>query len=309
MKLITVVSPCYNEQENVAILYEQVKQQFELLPNYKYEHIFIDNCSTDNTVNILKEIAEKDKNVKIIINSRNFGHIRSPYYGMLQAKGDAVISLVSDLQDPPELIPELIKKWEEGFKIVCGVKRTSEENFLFFRLRKMYYGLVTKLSEVPLIKNFTGFGLYDQVVIEQLREVKDNYPYFRGLICEIGFEKALIEYNQPVRKRGITKNNFFTLYDIAMLGITSHSKLPLRLATMFGFITAFLSLIAAIIYLILKIINWYSMPMGQAPLVIGVFFFASVQLIFIGIIGEYIGNIHTHVMNRPLVVEKERINF
>jgi len=228
---------------------------------------------------------------------------------MLQAKGDAVISLVSDLQDPPELIPELIKKWEEGFKIVCGVKKTSEENFLFFRLRKMYYGLVTKLSEVPLIKNFTGFGLYDQIVIDQLREVKDNYPYFRGLICEIGFEKALIEYNQPVRKRGITKNNFFTLYDIAMLGITSHSKLPLRLATMFGFITAFLSLIAAIIYLILKIINWYSMPMGQAPLVIGVFFFASVQLIFIGIIGEYIGNIHTHVMNRPLVVEKERINF
>lgn len=309
MKLISVVSPCYNEQENVAILYEQVKQQFELLPDYKYEHIFIDNFSTDNTVKILKEIAQKDKNVKIIINSRNFGHIRSPYYGMLQAKGDAVISLVSDLQDPPELIPELIKKWEEGYKIVCGVKRTSEENFLFFRLRKMYYGLVTKLSEVPLIKNFTGFGLYDQVVIDQLREVKDNYPYFRGLICEIGFEKALIEYNQPVRKRGITKNNFFTLYDIAMLGITSHSKLPLRLATMSGFITAFLSLIAAIVYLILKIINWYSMPMGQAPLVIGLFFFASVQLIFIGIIGEYIGNIHTHVMNRPLVVEKERINF
>lgn len=309
MKLISVVSPCYNEQENVAILYEQVKQQFELLPDYKYEHIFIDNFSTDNTVNILKDIAQKDKNVKIIINSRNFGHIRSPYYGMLQAKGDAVISLVSDLQDPPELIPELIKKWEEGFKIVCGVKKTSEENFLFFRLRKMYYGLVTKLSEVPLIKNFTGFGLYDQIVIEQLREVKDNYPYFRGLICEIGFEKALIEYNQPVRKRGITKNNFFTLYDIAMLGITSHSKLPLRLATMSGFITAFLSLIAAIVYLILKIINWYSMPMGQAPLVIGLFFFSSVQLIFIGIIGEYIGNIHTHVMNRPLVVEKERINF
>lgn len=309
MKLISVVSPCYNEQENVQILYEQVKKQFELLPHYQYEHIFIDNASNDNTVQILKSIAEKDKNVKIIVNSRNFGHIRSPYYAMLLAKGDAVISLVSDLQDPPELIPKLIKKWEEGFRIVCGVKKTSEENFLFFRLRKMYYGLVTKLSEVPLIKNFTGFGLYDQVVIEQLREVKDNYPYFRGLICEVGFEKALVEYYQPVRKRGITKNNFFTLYDIAMLGITSHSKVPLRLATMFGFVTAFLSLIAAIVYLILKIINWYSMPMGQAPLVIGLFFFSSIQLIFIGIIGEYIGNIHTHVMNRPLVVEKERINF
>jgi len=309
MKLISVVSPCYNEQENVQILYEQVKKQFELLPQYQYEHIFIDNASTDNTVQILKAIAEKDKNVKIIVNSRNFGHIRSPYYAMLLAKGDAVISLVSDLQDPPELIPAFIKKWEEGYKIVAGVKKNSEENFLFFRIRKAYYGLVTKLAEVELIKNFTGFGLYDKIVIENLREVKDNYPYFRGLICEVGFEKALVEYYQPVRKRGITKNNFFTLYDIAMLGITSHSKVPLRLATMFGFFTALLSLIAAIVYLILKIINWYSMPMGQAPLVIGLFFFSSIQLIFIGIIGEYIGNIHTHIMNRPLVVEKERINF
>jgi polyisoprenyl-phosphate glycosyltransferase len=309
MKLISVVSPCYNEQENVQILYEQVKKQFELLPQYQYEHIFIDNASTDNTVQILKAIAEKDKNVKIIVNSRNFGHIRSPYYAMLLAKGDAVISLVSDLQDPPELIPVFIKKWEEGYKIVAGIKKQSEENFLFFRLRKAYYNLVTKLAEVELMKNFTGFGLYDQIIIENLREVKDNYPYFRGLICEVGFEKALVEYYQPVRKRGITKNNFFTLYDIAMLGITSHSKVPLRLATMFGFFTALLSLIAAIVYLILKIINWYSMPMGQAPLVIGLFFFSSIQLIFIGIIGEYIGNIHTHVMNRPLVVEKERINF
>ncbi|MDR0970848.1 MAG: glycosyltransferase family 2 protein [Bacteroidales bacterium] len=309
MKLISVVSPCYNEQENVEILYNRVKEQFELLKEYSYEHIFIDNNSTDNTINILKDIAKKDNRVKVIINSRNFGHIRSPYYAMLQAKGDAVISLVSDLQDPPELIPQFIQKWEEGFKIVAGVKKQSEENILFFRLRKTYYNLVTKLSDVPLIKNFTGFGLYDREVIEHLREIKDNYPYFRGLICEIGFDKALIEYSQPKRKRGITKNNFFTLYDIAMLGITSHSKLPLRLATMAGFITAFLSLIAAIVYLIIKIINWYSMPMGQAPLVIGLFFFSSVQLIFIGIIGEYIGNIHTHVMNRPLVVEKERINF
>jgi glycosyltransferase involved in cell wall biosynthesis len=309
MKLISIVSPCYNEQDNVETLYNEVKKQFELLPQYQYEHIFIDNASTDNTIKILKQIAEKDKNVKIIINSRNFGHIRSPYYAMLQAKGDAVISLVSDLQDPPELIPTLLNKWEEGFKIVVGVKKQSEENFLFFKIRKMYYNLVTKLSEVPLIKNFTGFGLYDKVVIENLREIKDNYPYFRGLICEVGFEKAIIEYHQPVRKRGITKNNFFTLYDIAMLGITSHSKVPLRLATMFGFITAFLSLIAAIVYLILKIIYWYSMPMGQAPLVIGLFFFSSIQLIFIGIIGEYIGNIHTHIMNRPLVIEKERINF
>lgn len=309
MKKISVVTPCYNEQENVGILYEEVKKQFEALPEYEYEHIFIDNASTDNTIKVLKDLASKDKNVKLIINARNFGHIRSPYYAMLKAKGDAVISLVSDLQDPPQLIPELIKKWEEGYKIVVGIKKQSEENKLFFKLRKAYYNLVTKLSEVELVKNYTGFGLYDQLVIQELRKIQDNYPYFRGLICEVGFEKACIEYVQPARKRGITKNNFFTLYDIAMLGITSHSKLPLRLATMFGFLTAILSLIAALVYLIIKIIYWDSMPMGQAPLLIGFFFFSSIQLIFIGIIGEYIGNIHTHIMNRPLVVEKERINF
>lgn len=309
MKKISVVTPCYNEQENVEILYHEVKKQFEALSEYEYEHIFIDNASTDNTIKVLKDIASKDKNVKLIINARNFGHIRSPYYAMLQAKGDAVISLVSDLQDPPQLIPELIKKWEEGYKIVVGIKKQSEENKLFFKLRKAYYNLVTKLSEVELVKNYTGFGLYDQIVIQELRKIQDNYPYFRGLICEVGFEKACIEYVQPARKRGITKNNFFTLYDIAMLGITSHSKLPLRLATMFGFLTAILSLIAALVYLIIKIIYWDSMPLGQAPLLIGFFFFSSIQLIFIGIIGEYIGNIHTHIMNRPLVVEKERINF
>ena len=309
MKKISIVTPCYNEEENISILYKEVKRQFSNLPQYEYEHIFIDNSSTDNTVGVLKEFAKTDKNLKIIVNARNFGHIRSPYYAMLQADGDAVISLVSDLQDPPYLIPEFIKKWEEGYKIVVGVKTNSEESKLFFRLRKAYYNLVTKLSEVELIKNYTGFGIYDKQVIQELRNVKDNYPYFRGLICEVGFEKAIIEYKQPARKRGITKNNFFTLYDIAMLGITSHSKVPLRLAAMFGFLMAIISFIAAIVYFIMKIIYWDSMPLGQAPLVIGLFFFSSIQLFFIGIIGEYIGNIHTHVMNRPLVVEKERINF
>ncbi|MFV0500272.1 MAG: glycosyltransferase family 2 protein [Bacteroidales bacterium] len=309
MKKISIVTPCYNEEENISILYKEVKRQFSNLPQYEYEHIFIDNSSTDNTVGVLKEFAKTDKNLKIIVNARNFGHIRSPYYAMLQADGDAVISLVSDLQDPPYLIPEFIKKWEEGFKIVVGVKTNSEESKLFFRLRKAYYNLVTKLSEVELIKNYTGFGIYDKQVIQELRNVKDNYPYFRGLICEVGFEKAIIEYKQPARKRGITKNNFFTLYDIAMLGITSHSKVPLRLAAMFGFLMAILSFLAAVVYFIMKIIYWDSMPLGQAPLVIGLFFFSSIQLFFIGIIGEYIGNIHTHVMNRPLVVEKERINF
>lgn len=309
MKKISIVTPCYNEEENISILYKEVKRQFSNLPQYEYEHIFIDNSSTDNTVGVLKEFAKTDKNLKILVNSRNFGHIRSPYYAMLQADGDAVISLVSDLQDPPYLIPEFIKKWEEGYKIVVGVKTNSEESKLFFRLRKAYYNLVTKLSEVELIKNYTGFGIYDKQVIQELRNVKDNYPYFRGLICEVGFEKAIIEYKQPARKRGITKNNFFTLYDIAMLGITSHSKVPLRLAAMFGFLMAILSFLAAVVYFIMKIIYWDSMPLGQAPLVIGLFFFSSIQLFFIGIIGEYIGNIHTHVMNRPLVVEKERINF
>lgn len=309
MKKISIVTPCYNEEENISILYKEVKRQFSNLPQYEYEHIFIDNSSTDNTVGVLKEFAKTDKNLKIIVNARNFGHIRSPYYAMLQADGDAVISLVSDLQDPPYLIPEFIKKWEEGYKIVVGVKTNSEESKLFFRLRKAYYNLVTKLSEVELIKNYTGFGIYDKQVIQELRNVKDNYPYFRGLICEVGFEKAIIEYKQPARKRGITKNNFFTLYDIAMLGITSHSKVPLRLAAMFGFLMAILSFLAAVVYFIMKIIYWDSMPLGQAPLVIGLFFFSSIQLLFIGIIGEYIGNIHTHVMNRPLVVEKERINF
>ena len=309
MKKISIVTHCYNEEENIIILYKEVKRQFSNLPQYEYEHIFIDNSSTDNTVGVLKEFAKTDKNLKIIVNARNFGHIRSPYYAMLQADGDAVISLVSDLQDPPYLIPEFIKKWEEGYKIVVGVKTNSEESKLFFRLRKAYYNLVTKLSEVELIKNYTGFGIYDKQVIQELRNVKDNYPYFRGLICEVGFEKAIIEYKQPARKRGITKNNFFTLYDIAMLGITSHSKVPLRLAAMFGFLMAILSFLAAVVYFIMKIIYWDSMPLGQAPLVIGLFFFSSIQLFFIGIIGEYIGNIHTHVMNRPLVVEKERINF
>src|SRR5574344_562013 len=308
-KLISVVTPCYNEQDNIELLYNKVKNEFASLPQYNYEHIFIDNASTDRTQEVLRRLAAEDKGVKVIINSRNFGHIRSPYYAMLQAKGDAVISMVSDLQDPPEMIPQFLQKWEEGYKIAIGVKKQSEENFLFFRLRKLYYNLVTKLAEVELVRNFTGFGLYDQRVIEELRKVKENYPYFRGMICEVGFEKALIEYVQPSRKRGITKNNFFTLYDIAMLGITAHSKVPLRIATMFGFFSAFCSFIAAVVYFIIKIINWYSMPMGQAPLVIGFFFFSSVQLIFIGLIGEYIGNIHTHVLNRPLVVEKERINF
>jgi glycosyltransferase involved in cell wall biosynthesis len=309
MRKISVVTPCYNEQENVEKLYNSVKEVFSKLPQYTYEHIFIDNCSQDKTAEILTEMAVHDKNVKVILNARNFGHMRSPYYALLQADGDAVISMVADFQDPPDMIPAFLEKWETGKKIVIGIKTKSKENGFVFFLRKMYYKLVRNISEVEHIDNFTGFGLYDKEIIKILRDLKDPYPYFRGLICEIGFERAEIEFTQPRRERGITKNNFYTLYDIAMLGLTSNSKIPLRIATFAGFIIASLSMIVAIIYFILKLIFWNTFDMGTAPLVTGLFFFSSIQLLFIGILGEYIGNIYTQVLNRPLVIEKKRINF
>jgi len=309
MSLISVVTACYNEEKNVEELYGQVKNIFDNLKNYTYEHIFIDNASTDSTVEILKEIASKDKNVKIIVNARNFGHIRSPFYALFQTKGDAVISLACDLQDPPYLIKDFIKKWEEGSKIVVGIKKGSDEPFWLFWIRQLYYNIINRLSETELLKNFTGFGLYDRAIIEILKEIDDPYPYFRGLICDIGFEKAKIEFIQPVRKKGATKNNFYTLYDMSMLGITSYSKIPLRLATMLGFISAAISILVAIIYFIYKLMFWNTFSVGIAPLIIGFFFLFSVQLFFIGILGEYIGSIHTQVLKRPLVIEKERINF
>ena len=308
-KLISVMMPCYNEAENVEQAYSEVRRIFERLPQYDYEHLFIDNASEDDTVKILKRLASEDRRVKIIVNTRNFGHIRSPYYGMLEAGGEAVICLASDLQDPPELIPEFLKQWEEGYKMVRGVKTQSEESALMFAIRKLYYNLINKVSDIKLLKNSTGFGLYDRCVIEELRKINDPYPYFRGLVSDIGFSSSEIEYLQPTRKRGITKNNFYTLYDMAMLGITSHSKVPLRLATMLGFAMSLLSFLIAMGYLIAKLIFWDQFTLGTAPIIIGLFFFGSVQLFFIGIIGEYIGAIHTQVQKRPLVVEKERINF
>jgi polyisoprenyl-phosphate glycosyltransferase len=308
MKTISIVTPCFNEAENVEELYLRIQMTLKEI-HFDYEHIFIDNSSTDETVNILKTIALNDKHVKIIVNSRNFGHIRSPYYGLLQGSGDAVIILASDLQDPPELIPEFIRKWEDGYKVVIGVKTKSEEFGLFYFLRSLYYRILRSLSDVRLIDNYTGFGLYDQRVIEILRTINDPYPYFRGLIADIGFEMAEIAFTQPRRKRGITKNNFYTLYDMAMLGVTNYTKIPLRLATMFGFFSALVSFLVGLIYLIYKLIFWYQFSLGSAPLVIGLFFLGSVQLMFLGIVGEYIGAIYTQVMRRPLVIEKERINF
>jgi glycosyltransferase involved in cell wall biosynthesis len=309
LKLISVVTPCYNEEDNVKELYSQVKSIFDDLQGYSYEHIFIDNASKDGTISILKEIAGKDKNVKIIVNARNFGHIRSPYHAILQARGDAAISISADLQDPPSMIADFIKKWEEGYKIVVGVKSKSEENPIMFAIRKLYYKLIERYAETEQIKNFTGFGLYDREFVDILKNLDEPYPYFRGLITEMGFERAEIEFTQPKRKKGKTKNNFYTLYDMAMLGFVNHSKVPLRMATFVGFSVAIFSLLVAVAYFVYKLVFWQSFQLGMAPMVIGIFFFAAVQLFFIGIIGEYIGAIYTQVKNRPLVIEKERINF
>jgi polyisoprenyl-phosphate glycosyltransferase len=308
--LLTILTPCFNEEGNVREVYQQVKAAMQTLPDYEYEHLFIDNASKDNTVEILREIAAADKRVKVIINTRNFGHIRSPYHGFLQARGDAVMGCVADLQDPPDLIPQFVRKWEEGYKVVIGVKQDSRESWLMFRMRKLYYWLVSKLSsDVELVQNFTGFGLYDREVVEQFRSTEEQYPYFRGLVCDFGYERAEIPYAQPARTRGKTKNDFFSLYDVAMLGITNHSKVPLRLAAMAGFALSILALVVAFVYLVMKLTMWQTFDLGLAPLVIGVYFLGSVQLFFIGMLGEYIGSIHTQVHKRPLVVEKERINF
>lgn len=307
MKKITVVTPCYNEQENIRELYRQVKETMAKLSAYSYEHFFIDNASRDQTVPILREIANQDSKVKVIVNNRNFGHIRSPYHALLQARGDAVILIAADLQDPPSLIPDFVLHWEQNHLVVVGVKTQSDESAMMFTIRTAYYNFINRLSDIELTKNTTGFGLYDKTVIETLRTIRDPYPYFRGLISELGFDSIRIPYHQPARKRGITKNNFYTLYDIAMVGITNHSKIPLRVATLAGFIMSGISLVIAIGYLIAKVIFWSTFQAGTAPILIGLFFFSSVQLFFTGIIGEYIGAIHTQILNRPHVIEKERI--
>ena len=309
-KKISILTPCFNEEGNVEELYKQVKAQFEALKErYTYEHIFIDNASQDRTVEILKSIAAKDKNVKIIVNASNFGHIRSPFHGMKQCYGDAVMLMVADLQDPPELIPEFLEKWEEGHQVVVGVKNKSKENPIMYGIRKLFYTLVRKMSETPMIDNFTGFGLYDKAFVDVLRATDDPYPYMRGFVAEYGGDIATVYYTQPKREHGKTSNNFYKLYDMAMLGFVNHSKVPLRLAVFIGFTIAALSLAVALFYFIYKLCYWDSFQVGNAPLVIGLFFFSAVQLIFIGILGEYIGAIHTQVRKRPLVIEKERVNF
>jgi glycosyltransferase involved in cell wall biosynthesis len=309
MKKISVVTPCYNEDGNVEELYTQTKAVLDSLDGYEWEHIFIDNDSTDNTIKILREIAEKDPQVKIIVNARNFGGVRSTYYGLLQAYGDAVVLLFADLQDPPSLINDFIREWEKGYKVVKGIKSSSEESSLFYLIRTLYYFFIGKVAEVKLTGHFTGFGLYDQEVIEILRKLDDPYPYLRGIISEFGIKSAEVSYRQKQRTRGISSNNIYRLYDYAMLGITSHSKVPLRLATILGFFMSLVTFMVGMGYLIAKLIFWQSFPLGTAPLTVGLFFISSVQLFFIGIIGEYIGLMHMRILKRPLVVERERINF
>ena len=309
-KKISIVTPCYNEEPNVAELYRQVKAQFDKLSElYDYEHIFIDNASTDNTVGELKKLAAADKNVKIIVNAMNFGHIRSPFYGLCQATGDAALLMVADLQDPPELIPQFLEQWEAGHRVVIGIKNKSKENPLMYGLRTMFYKMIKKISETRQIENITGFGLYDKTFVELLRSIDDPYPYMRGLVAEYGGDLGEVYYTQPKRLHGKTPNNFYTLYDMAMLGLVNHSKVPLRMASFLGFLSSAFSLLVALVYFLYKLFYWDSFQVGQAPLVIGMFFFASVQLFFLGIVGEYVGSILTQVRRRPLVIEKERINF
>jgi glycosyltransferase involved in cell wall biosynthesis len=317
MPLISIVTPCYNEEGNAPELHARIAQvlaawieaQQETGEEWDYEHLFIDNASHDGTAQVLRGLASRDARVRVILNNRNFGHIRSPFHAMLQARGDAVVTMASDLQDPPELIPTFLDKWREGWKIVVGQKSKSEETPIFFAVRKAYYRLVNRLAEVELLENVTGFGLYDRAVIEAMRDLKDPYPYVRGLISELGFPCERVTYTQPQRRRGVSSNNFYTLYDIAMLGITSHSKVPLRLATMMGFAMSLVSFLLGVGYLIYKLLFWTRFDAGVAPLVIGLFFIGSVQLFFIGIVGEYVGFIHTHILQRPHVTERERIGF
>lgn len=308
-KTITIFTPCFNEEGNIETIYGRVASVFEKLPQFDFEYVFIDNSSTDNTLAVLKRIAEKDKKIKVISNVRNFGHIRSPYYGLLQCTGDAVIAIVADLQDPPEMISIFLEEWEKGHALVLGIKIKSKENALMFMIRKLFYSIIKRISDTDHLNNYTGFGLYDKKFLDVIRMIDDPYPYFRGMVMEYGWDIKTVEYTQNIRGAGKSKNNFFTLYDLAMLGFVNHSKVPLRLSAFIGFFSAIISFFVALGYFIYKLLYWDNFQVGTAPMIIGVFFFSSVQLFFIGIIGEYIGAIHTQVRKRPLVIEKERINF
>ena len=308
--LISLIVPCYNEEENVIPIREALVDMFAKdLPQYDYEILFIDNDSTDSTRVKLRAICEKNHKIKAIFNAKNFGQFNSPYYGILQTTGDCTIPVCADFQDPIELIPKLVAKWEEGFKIVCAVKTKSKENPIMYFLRSCYYKLIKKMSSVEQIEQFTGFGLYDKSFVQVLRDLKDPIPFIRGIVGELGFKRTEIEYTQPQRRAGKTHNNFYTLYDAAMLSFTSYTKIGLRLATFVGAFSGFASVIIAIVYFIMKLMYWDRFQAGMVPLILLVCFIGSLQLLFIGLMGEYILSMNKRLMNRPLVVEEERINF
>tara|TARA_X000000950_G_scaffold86368_1_gene108659 strand:+ start:4058 stop:4993 length:936 start_codon:yes stop_codon:yes gene_type:complete len=308
IKKISIVTPTFNEELNIEKLCVDISLQMKKL-DYDYEHIVIDNLSTDTTIQILEKIAGKDKNLKVIVNSRNFGHIRSPIHGLLQASGDAVILMSADFQDPVDLIPKYIDEWKNGHLVVMGQKTTSDESKFKHYFKKLYYKFINAISEVPLLMNTTGSGLFDRKVIEELRKVNDPYPYFRGLVSEVTNDVKLLEFHQPKRNKGSTKNNFYTLYDLGIVGIIKHSKIPLRIVTFIGLIASLFSFLISIIFLFRKLFNWSSFDVGIAPLIIGVFMIASIQIFLLGFIGEYVMNILYHNRNMPLVIEKKRINF
>jgi len=304
---VGVVLPCYNEEGNVEEVHDRIVKVFEHLPDYTLEILFIDNASTDHTVEVLRGIVSRDSRVRVIVNARDFGWIRSPFHGMMQVGGDCVIQMCSDLQEPPEAIPRLLEAWENGAAVAIGQKVTSSESPLFWVARSLYYKFARTIADVPLLEHVTGFGLYDRRVIEIMRGYEDPYPYIRGLISDIGLPIMVVRYDQAGRRRGVTKSNLSRLFDVAMLGITSHSKAPLRLATIAGFILSGLSLLVAMVFLVIKLLFWFALPSGYAPVVIGVFFLGSVQIFLIGLLGEYLSAVLAQVRNRPLVVERERI--
>ena len=310
MKKISVLIPCYNEAENAGPISQAVTEILEReLPQYDYELVFIDNDSTDGTRDIIRGLCRENPRIKAIFNARNFGQFNSPYYGMLQVTGDCVIEMVADFQDPVEMIPKYVREWEKGYKIVIGIKTSSRENPVMYWLRSCYYKTIKKLSDVEQIEHFTGSGLYDREFIEVLRNLDDPTPFLRGIVAELGYKRKEIPYEQPKRRAGKTHNNFYRLYDAAMLSVTSYTKAGLRLATIFGSICAVLSMLVALVYLVMEQIWWDRFPAGMAPMLIGMLFLGSVQLFFIGFLGEYIMSINQRVMKRPLVIEEERINF
>ncbi len=309
-KTISVMIPCYNEEENARPIYEAVRDEFiKNLPEYNYEILFIDNKSKDNTRAVIEEICKEDKNVKAIFNSKNFGQFNSPYYGILNTSGDCTVTICADFQDPVELIPVFVKEWEKGYKIVIGRKTKSQENKLVYFLRGCYYKIIRKMSSVEMIEQFTGFGLYDKSFVNTMRELNDPIPFIRGIVAELGPERKEVEYEQPKRRAGKTSNNWYSLFDAAMLSFTSYTKVGMRIAEFFGFFIAAISFLIGIGFLIAKLIYWDSFAAGYAPIIITVFFMGGIQLAFLGFIGEYILSINTRVMNRPLVIEEKRINF